>query len=103
MIVKLCERSELPLVGQMKTFRGAGLEICVARGDSVYAFDNRCPHQGAPLSAGLFRGTTVVCPYHAWAFDVSTGKSEIESDPPLEMFETRQWGDEVFIKVPDLP
>lgn len=40
----------------------------------VFAFEDRCPHLGAPLSRGGMRGRTLVCPWHAWMIDVPTGE-----------------------------
>lgn len=56
-----------------------------------YALRNSCPHQGAPLCIGPVTGTTfaskpfeqsyerdgeiVRCPWHAWEFDITTGRS----------------------------
>ena len=39
----------------------------------VFAFEDRCPHLGAPLSRGEMRGRTLVCPWHGWMIDVPTG------------------------------
>lgn len=60
-------------------------------GDSYYAINNYCPHQGAPMCAGLVSGTTlpsgvyeyeygnageiIRCPWHGWEFNIRTGKS----------------------------
>lgn len=40
----------------------------------VYAFQDKCPHRGIPLSVGRreFPGTWT-CRYHGWTFDVKTG------------------------------
>lgn len=59
--------------------------------DIYYAINNYCPHQGAPMCAGLVSGTTLPsnvyeyeygksgeilrCPWHGWEFDIRTGKS----------------------------
>jgi nitrite reductase (NADH) small subunit len=59
--------------------------------DEYYALNNYCPHQGAPMCAGLVSGTTLAsnvyeyeygkkgeiirCPWHGWEFDIRTGKS----------------------------
>ncbi|MBX7185289.1 MAG: Rieske 2Fe-2S domain-containing protein [Vicinamibacteria bacterium] len=40
----------------------------------VFAFEDRCPHLGAPLSRGALRGRTLVCPWHGWMIDVPTGE-----------------------------
>ena len=41
---------------------------------SVRALADRCPHAGAPLSAGALSGAEVVCAWHGWRFDARTGR-----------------------------
>jgi nitrite reductase (NADH) small subunit len=63
-------------------------------GDELFAVSNRCPHMGAPLSAGSVGGTLVAsapqefvygryervlrCPWHGWEFDLDSGRSLLE-------------------------
>jgi nitrite reductase (NADH) small subunit len=42
-------------------------------GGILYAIDNLCPHRGGPLAEGDLEGPVVVCPWHAWRWDVRTG------------------------------
>jgi nitrite reductase/ring-hydroxylating ferredoxin subunit len=73
-------------------------EIGVFRvGDRFYAVRNRCPHQGAPLCIGrvfsrirsaqpgqfeLDDGPPLlVCPWHGWQYDISSGQSYSAGDP----------------------
>ena len=42
-------------------------------GGTVYALDDRCPHQGCPLSDGDLDGTTLTCTCHGSQFDVTSG------------------------------
>ncbi|MGQ0551790.1 MAG: Rieske 2Fe-2S domain-containing protein [Planctomycetota bacterium] len=37
------------------------------------AIANACNHKGAPLAGGQMRGDYVVCPWHAWEYNVKTG------------------------------
>lgn len=46
---------------------------CVRQGDQVHALDDRCPHQGYPLSQGDLRGGVLTCAWHNWKFEVATG------------------------------
>jgi nitrite reductase (NADH) small subunit len=108
LIVKLCSAEDLPPAGELKSFRGGNdFDICITRldgaGGRLVAFDNRCPHQAAPLAAGNMEDCKVICPYHAWRWDVTTGKSDNAADPDLPRYEIRQYGNEVFIQLPSKP
>jgi nitrite reductase (NADH) small subunit len=52
----------------------AGVRLAVGRaGDAFFALDGICPHAGGVLGEGLVDGRTLVCPLHAFGFDVATG------------------------------
>jgi 3-phenylpropionate/trans-cinnamate dioxygenase ferredoxin component len=38
-----------------------------------FVVDNTCPHRGGPLGDGDLDGRVVQCPWHGWAWDVTTG------------------------------
>jgi nitrite reductase/ring-hydroxylating ferredoxin subunit len=42
-------------------------------GDRVWAVAAACPHAGNPLVEGDVLGTTLVCAFHGWRFDLETG------------------------------
>lgn len=42
-------------------------------GHQFLAVNNRCPHQGGPLSDGIVTGNSVVCPLHAWKVCLTSG------------------------------
>lgn len=48
--------------------------MCVRVADRVHVLDDRCPHQGYPLSQGSVRGAELTCAWHNWKFDLSTGQ-----------------------------
>jgi nitrite reductase/ring-hydroxylating ferredoxin subunit len=89
---------DLPSVGGLRV-RVADREIGLYRvGERVYAMDDRCPHAGYPLSQGDLVGTVVVCPGHAWEFDLLTGLGPGEvAEPPLERFPVKVEGDDVLV------
>ncbi len=90
--------------GHRKVLSVRGREIVVfnVKGD-FFALLNRCPHEGANLSAGILTGLPesngpgcyklsrpgeiLRCPWHGWEFDVKTGKSYCD---PQRLF-TRQY------------
>ena len=50
-------------------------------GGDVYACNNRCPHEGYPLSEGsLSDGCILTCNWHNWKFDLSTGATLVGGD-----------------------
>lgn len=73
--VAVCEADEVR-PGRGTTVRAAGREIAVFNVDGeFYAIDAVCTHEGGPLGEGTLMGTTVSCPWHYAAFDVTTGDS----------------------------
>ncbi len=61
--------------GHPRTVVVDGREIALFNVDgTVYALDNACRHQGAPLADGRVVGTTVTCPWHAWCFNLTDGR-----------------------------
>ncbi|MGE0242138.1 MAG: Rieske (2Fe-2S) protein [Parvibaculaceae bacterium] len=81
--------------GQRKLVKVNGRDIVVFNVDgSFYALNNRCPHQGASLCDGLLTVAVtsrepgsydfdaarqvIRCPWHAWEFDIRTGRSFCE-------------------------
>ena len=60
--------------GQGKVVDVAGRSLAVFNvGGRFYAIDNLCPHRGGPLGEGDVEGAIVVCPWHGWRWDVTTG------------------------------
>ncbi|HEY1637067.1 MAG TPA: Rieske 2Fe-2S domain-containing protein [Rhizomicrobium sp.] len=72
--LKLGALSSIP-PGEGRNFDVDGEKIAVfhARSGEVFAVQASCPHRGGPLADGLLGGSTLICPLHAWKFDLSTG------------------------------
>ena len=47
--------------------------VIVRLNGTAYAFQESCPHRGAPLSQGRIHKNQLMCPYHGFLFD-SSGK-----------------------------
>ena len=54
----------------------AGRDVLLVNlgGDSIRAYDDRCPHAGSLLSRGELRAASLFCPSHSWEFDIRTGE-----------------------------
>lgn len=61
-----------PGAGTVVTAEGKTLAIFNVEG-TYYAVDNTCPHRGGPLGEGDLDGRIVSCPWHGWAWDVTSG------------------------------
>lgn len=87
--------SEIPDGGRrLVTVKGRPIAL-FRQGDEFFAIANRCPHLGGPLVEGTRAalvtsdcpgryetsraGEIIRCPWHAWEFDLRTGRSV--SDP----------------------
>lgn len=65
-------------------------EVAVFRlGDEAVAYENACPHQGGPVGEGIVEDGTVTCPWHAWCFDLRTGRLTLGDFAELRRFRVR--------------
>ncbi len=103
--------------GVPKTVEVAGRSVVLVRwGDEVHAMRNICPHQSTPLGLGSVRPKVVcggrvgemrhdpeqpliVCPWHAWTFDLHTGECTVDRKLRVKVYPTRLDGDQVLIAV----
>ena len=66
--------SELRL-GELRRVRLQGAKVLLLRIDAgVFAYEDRCPHFGLPLSVGTLDGHTLTCPAHQFQFDATSGQ-----------------------------
>ncbi len=59
--------------GRRFEIRGTAVAVFRTRAGQVFATQADCPHRGGPLADGLVGGSTLICPLHERAFDLSTG------------------------------
>ena len=76
----------------------AGREIAVFRlGDDAVAVQAECPHRGGPLvEATRCAIDQIECPWHAWFFDLRTGKC-INQEAQLRQYRTQILDGTVFV------
>lgn len=73
--VRVCSVKEVP-PGTVRAVRVENREIVVFNVDGCfYAAEDRCPHEGAPLSAGRLEGKNITCSWHGASFHVPSGKT----------------------------
>ena len=84
--------------------RLAGKQIALfATADGVLACNNRCPHEGYPLSEGeLDGGCVLTCNWHNWKFDLTSGANLLGGDR-LRVYPTELRNGEVWLDLADPP
>lgn len=86
--------------GSGKTVEAAGKQIALFQvAGKFYAVDNTCLHRGGPLGEGEVYGTTVVCPWHGWEYDITSGANLEDSTKRLACYPVDVEGDDVVIEV----
>lgn len=55
-------------------FNGKKLAIVLSGGEAN-VLEGTCPHEGGTLGEGYVDGTELICPLHAGAFQLATGKA----------------------------
>lgn len=58
-------------------------------GGKFKVYDSRCPHQVTNIPELALKGTTLTCPKHRWAFDITSGACIRKGTAPLNEFESR--------------
>ena len=89
---------------QVKMVRIAGRQIALFHtAEGIKACDNRCPHEGYPLSEGsLSQGCTLTCNWHNWKFNLETGENLYGGDR-LRTYPIDIRGNEIWIDITELP
>ena len=81
--VRVAMAEDVP-VGQGRVVEAEGKDLALFNIDGAfYAIDNACIHRGGPLGEGDLEGRIVLCPWHAWRWDVTTGANA--NNPAVKM------------------
>jgi NAD(P)H-dependent nitrite reductase small subunit len=98
-LVKVASLADLP-PGTTRMAEANGKEIALYNVDgTIYATTNICPHQGGPLAEGILEGTSIICPWHAWAFDIVNGTSPVNPRMKIETYPVKIDNNDVFVEV----
>ncbi len=77
--------------------------LIIKDGEEIRACNNRCPHEGYPLSEGkISDGCILTCNWHNWKFDLSTGDTLIGGDT-LRRYPAMIDSGRIWIDVSDPP
>ena len=98
--VRVGQVTDLP-AGEGRVVDAEGKALALFNVDGVfYALDNACSHRGGPLGEGEIEGAVVVCPWHAWRWDVKTGANVNNPAVRMACFPVSLDGGNVFVELP---
>ena len=87
----------------VKLLRIAGKQIALfATENGVRACDNRCPHEGYPLSEGSLSQCILTCNWHNWKFDLDSGDNLLGGDR-LRTYPVEVRDGEIWLDITELP
>jgi len=96
--VRVCTVEDIPLgLGRAFDIHGMRIALFRTRRGGVFAVDNRCPHKGGPLADGMLAGDSVVCPLHAFRFELATGACDQPGTCAVKHYPIEIRGTEVFL------
>ena len=81
-----CHGSELAKIGDYATFEIAGESLFAIRGrdENIRVFYNVCQHRAHQLVSGTGTTRVIVCPYHAWTYELT---GELRAGPNINNVE----------------
>ena len=98
--VRICGKADLPASGEAREITVGDRMVCVANENGeISAMDNVCPHLGGPLVQGMLEGGKLICPWHAWAFDLKTVEATHNPLAKVSLYEVRVVGEAVLAKL----
>ena len=89
------------LPGKMVCVPLNGKRILLANDNgTIYAADEMCTHEDAPLCTGSLKGHLVKCPLHGSRFDLTTGEPlEDPADVALAVYPVKIINKDIFVKI----
>lgn len=63
----------------------------------IYAYEDRCAHQGVPLSEGKLEGKRLICRAHHWEYDIGEGMGSNPLGARLRSYAVKLEGEEIWV------
>ena len=97
--VRAISEGDLPPGGCMEIALGGRAVALFNVAGRFYAIANTCLHRGGPLGQGMLTEQVVMCPWHAWTWDVTTGENTANADLKMSCYEVMVQDGQVYVKV----
>ena len=97
--VKVASLSDLP-AGSAKTVEASGRSIALYNlSGRIHATANACPHRGGPLGEGVLGGEVITCPWHAFEYEVTTGRCLTNPNLQIACYPVKLEGQDILVEV----
>ncbi len=67
-----------------------------------YALRNSCMHRGGPVGTGALEGDTLICPWHGFQYNITTGECLADPSARLDMYPVSVQDGKLHLQIPDL-
>lgn len=93
----------LPCGGDfVKATEAGNRKLCLVRsGEQLYATQLKCPHAGADLSRGFCKNGKLICAYHRYSYELSTGKGDVGQGDYIDTYPVEVRNDGIYINLPE--
>lgn len=99
-LITVANRGEIE-EGKGKCVDVMGQEVAIFfKNGQYYALQNTCAHRGGPLCEGEITNHEVICPLHAWSYDLKSGECTNMPGVKVAVYKVVVDGGEVKIEVP---
>ncbi len=100
-LVEVARLEEIPPGRSAEALVGIETYVVCNHNGTMHALDGLCPHRNGPLGAGNFADGMVICPYHGWEFDCTTGEYDRNPDVKLKKYPVEVRDGFVYIRIED--
>lgn len=93
--------SEIP-EGERRIIESSGISIGVFHHHGEwYAIRNSCLHRGGPVATGKIAGDHIVCPWHGYTYDLTSGRLLLDPSARLDMYAVVRENGKIFVSIPE--
>ena len=88
--VRVARGADIP-AGRGRLVEAGSCTLAVFNGGDgrFHAVSALCPHEDGPLADGWLEGDAVVCPWHGFDFDLTTGRCHVDEDLSVPVYPVR--------------
>jgi 3-phenylpropionate/trans-cinnamate dioxygenase ferredoxin subunit len=89
--------------GEIKMFKSGDLNMLLTcHNGEIFALDNVCSHDGAPLGEGILVDGQIECPRHGARFDIKTGSAtRMPAIAGINSYEIKIENGDILVEDPD--